>query len=94
MLQVFHQLSMTLTQNLRSVPDQRSIFQFLFTKRYCKELVLNFSQCLSHSFDIIIWFQLLIHYYDFPTRALILNHPCILGINFICSWNIILSNIV
>lgn len=60
MFQVFHQLSMMLTQDLRSIPDQRSIL----TERYWKELVLNLlanafstQEKLSISFDIIIWFS-------------------------------------
>lgn len=46
-LQVVHPLGMLVTLDLRSISDQSSKLQFLFTKRYCEELVLSFSQCFS-----------------------------------------------
>lgn len=89
-LQVFHQLGMVLTLDLRSISDQSSILRFLFTKRYCEELVLSFSWCLFHSFDIIICFSSFNTLLCFPNQCFNIRHPCIPQISLFWSWYTIL----
>lgn len=89
-LQVFQQLGMLLTLDLRSISDQSSILQFLFTKRYCEELVLSFSQCLFHSFDIITCFSSFDTLICFPNQCFHIDHPCIPKLSLFWSWYSIL----